>query len=82
MRKIIIFLLLGFLSMLIVLYALSWSDLISNKMLTDDVSVNFAKSFKDYFASLYYFRYIILIGSIILALLFYGLRIGFAKLRR
>lgn len=66
--------------MLITLYALSWSDLIANKMLTDNVSDNIEKSFKDYFASLYYFRYIIFIGTIILALIIYGVRVGIAKL--
>jgi len=82
MKKIIIYLLLGFLFMLIILYLLSWGDLIANKMLTEDVSENISRSFKDYLASLYYFRYIIFIGSIILALLFYWIKIIILKLRK
>lgn len=81
MRKAVNYVLLGFIAMLIILYALGWYDLIENKMLTGDVMKDLKKSFKDYFGVLYYFRYIIFVGTIILALIFYGVRIGIEKLR-
>lgn len=81
MRAAIIYLSFGLLTMLIILYALGWHDLISNKTLTGDALKDLRKSFKDYPEAIYYFRYIILIGSIILALIFYGVKIGIGKLR-
>lgn len=81
MKKVMIYLLLGFTTMLIILYALGWSDLIGNKMLSGNLLKDIKKSFEDYLGAVYYFRYIILIGSVILGLVFYGIKIGIEKLR-
>jgi hypothetical protein len=72
MKTIVVYLVVGLLSMLTILYLLSWTDLINNKMLTGNILVDFKASFKDYIPSIYYFRYTIFIGTLILALLFCG----------
>lgn len=81
MRKAMIYLLMGFVVMLIVLYLLGWYDLIQNNNLKDNFFENIKMSFKDYLGAINYFKYIILIGTVILALVFYGLRIGIEKFR-
>lgn len=81
MKKILYYLFLGALSMMIILYLAGWDDLIVNKKLTDDLSENLQLSFKDFTAVLFYFRYIILIGSVLLGAVFYGIRIGLNKFK-
>lgn len=82
MRKAMIYLLSGFVVMLIVLYLLGWYDLVQNNNLKDNYFENIKLSFKDYFRAINYFKYIILIGSVILALVFYGARLGIEKFRK
>jgi membrane-anchored glycerophosphoryl diester phosphodiesterase (GDPDase) len=81
MKKAMNCLMLGFIIMLILIYALGWFDLIENKMLTGNILKDLKKSFRDYLGAIYYFRYIILIGSILLAFIIYGINIGVEKLR-
>lgn len=72
---------LGVSVMILITYAFGWVDLVNNKMLTGNMLIDLKKSFEDFWGALYYFRYIILVGSIILAFIFYGVKIGIEKLR-
>ena len=57
--------------MIVILYTLGWSDLITNKQLSGNVLDDIKLSFKDFFGVIRYFWLVILIGSIVLGALFY-----------
>ena len=76
MKKIIISFGLGLLTILIILYVLAWVDLTSNEMLVDSTFRNIKESFNYYLNWLPYWWSIILIGTLILGLIFYGVGEG------
>lgn len=60
--------------MLVIIYVLGWHDMIANGMLSKHPLDNIRRSFKDYLGAIYYFKYIVLIGTAMIALALYGLR--------
>lgn len=81
MKKMILCLFLGLLVVLLVLYILAWGDLSANGMLTERLSENIRMSFSYYFGWLPNWWLVILIGTVVLGLLFYGIGIGIEKLK-
>lgn len=82
MKKAMNYLLLGFVTILIILYALAWSDLIGNKRLTGNIFKDVGKSFTYFIGWLPYWWLIILIGSVLLGAIFYGIKIGLNKFKK
>ena len=66
--------------MIVTLYILGWSDLIANNQLSGNILNDIKASFKDFFGVIKYFWVVIIIGSIVLGALFYGIKIGIGKL--
>lgn len=82
MRKAINYFLLGLATILVILYCLAWGDLTGNKSLTGYIFKDVGKSFTYFISWLPYWWLLILVGSVILALIFYGIRIGIEKLKK
>ena len=80
MRKMIVYLLFGFLAMIVLLYILGWSDSIANNQLSGNILNDIQASFKDFFGVIKYFWFVIIIGSIVLGAIIYGIKTGIGKL--
>lgn len=81
MRKFAIYLLLGLLAVLVILYMLAWGDLIGNNQLSGNLLKDIGKSFTYFIGWLPYWWLMIVIGTVALAFLFYGIKLGIGRLR-
>lgn len=71
----------GFITILIIMFGLSWFDLVGNKMLSGNLFKDIWLSITYYIGWLPTWWLIILIGSIILSFLFYLIHVIFIKLK-
>lgn len=68
--------------MVLLTYVLGWIDLVQNKMLTGNWIKDILKSFSYYISWVIpYWWLIIIIGTIVLALLIFGVKAGINRLR-
>jgi len=68
--------------MVLFTYALGWIDLVNNKLLTGNWFRDILKSFSYYIGWVIpYWWLIILIGTIVLSVIMFGIKLGINKLR-
>lgn len=82
MKNIFKYSLISLVIMLFITYYLGWKEMITNKQLTGNLVIDFLKSIRYYFLWVIpYWWLLIIIGTIFLTLLGYGIKLGIEKFR-